>query len=165
MDPFDDILQRAASYAHRRGIVLEDRLGFGLDGAVFSTSRSTALKIHRRRERFSRELDCYKRLHELGVHEVRGHAVPRLVDSDDSLLAIEMTIVVRPFLLDFAGAYLDAAPEFPEDVVQQWLEEKREQFGPDLPAAAAVLSMLRSRYGIHMLDVHPGNAAFRKAGD
>jgi len=31
----------------------------------------------------------------------------------DDLLAIEMTIVTPPFILDFAGAYLDPAPDFP----------------------------------------------------
>jgi hypothetical protein len=158
-------MQRPASYAEGRGIAIEDRLGFGVDGSVYSTSRSTALKVHRRTERFSRELACYQRRREYGVHEVKGHAVPRLVDWDDSLLAIEMTIVERPFLLDFAGAYLDGAPEFPEEVMRQWPEEKREQFGPKWPEAAAVLSMLQSRYGIHMLDVHPGNIAFRRSGD
>jgi hypothetical protein len=35
-----------------------------------------------------------------------------------------MTIVRSPFLLDFADALLDEAPDFSEDVLRQWEEDK-----------------------------------------
>jgi hypothetical protein len=44
------------------------------------------------------------------------------------MLALGITIVKRPFVLDFAGAYLDTRPEFPPDVWADWEAEKREQF-------------------------------------
>jgi len=79
---------------------------------------------------------------------------------DEALLAVEMTIVQPPFVLDFASAYLDeAAPEFPEDVMEEWLASKKEEFGSNWARAAGVLAALR-RLGIHMTDVHPGNIKF-----
>ncbi len=42
------------------------------------------------------------------VTEVRGCAVPELLACDDQFWIIQMTIVTRSFLLDFAGAYLVA---------------------------------------------------------
>jgi hypothetical protein len=38
--------------------------------------------------------------------------VPQMVAFDDDLWVIAMTLVERPFVLDFAGAYLDQAPRF-----------------------------------------------------
>ena len=45
---------------------------------------------------------------------------------------IEMTVVTPPFLLDFAGAYLDWPPEFSSEATEYWLHEKQEQFGTRL---------------------------------
>ena len=71
-----------------------------------------------------------------------------------------MTIVKPPFLLDFAGAYLDRAPDFPPEVIDEWREQKAEQFGDRWPDVIAVLEFLKSRYGIHLLDIHPANITF-----
>ena len=48
---------------------------------------------------------------------------------DEEFRAIEMTIVRSPFVLDFADARLDEAPDFSEEVLQQWEEDKAEIFG------------------------------------
>lgn len=73
-----------------------------------------------------------------------------------------MTIVERPFLLDFGSAYLDQdAPEFPDDVMEEWLARKMREFGPNWSRAASILLALRS-LGIHMTDVHPGNIGFEE---
>jgi hypothetical protein len=71
-----------------------------------------------------------------------------------------MTIVTAPYLLDFAGAHLDNAPEFSPEVMEQWRLEKIEQFGDHWPDVENVLDLMKSRFGIHLLDVHPGNIAF-----
>jgi hypothetical protein len=47
-----------------------------------------------------------------------------LLSIDEEFRAIEMTIVRSPFLLDFADALLDEAPDFSEDVLRQWEEDK-----------------------------------------
>jgi hypothetical protein len=70
-----------------------------------------------------------------------------------------MSIVARPFLLDFAGAYLDARPEFPEDKWADWEADKREQFEARWPDVKAVLAALET-FDVFMVDVSPGNIAF-----
>lgn len=158
--------KRASSYAAGRGMRIEHRLGYGKDGTVFSSSLATAVKVHAYRESYERELLCYRRFGDYAVVEVNGHNVPRLLASDDQLLVIEMTIVTSPFLLDFASAYLgDDAPDFPPDVLEQWREEKMEQFGENWADVEAVLEVLRKKFGIHLLDVHPANITFAKRRD
>lgn len=70
-----------------------------------------------------------------------------------------MTIVERPFVLDFAGAYLDTRPQFPEDVWKEWEAEKREQFEDRWPVVERVLEAFEE-LGIYLLDVSPGNIGF-----
>lgn len=112
----DELEDRAVRFAAQRQSRIEHRLGYGKDGSIFSTDRATAIKIHQRRTSFVRELECYQAIAECGVRDVLGHRVPQLVAWDEDLLAIEMTIVKPPFLLDFGDAYLDRAPEFTEEV-------------------------------------------------
>jgi hypothetical protein len=75
-------------------------------------------------------------LREEGIISIRGCAVPELLAFDDQLWIIEMTIVSRPFVLDFAGAYLDFAPEFSQEVLADWLADKKEQFGSRWPSTS-----------------------------
>ena len=159
-DPSQSLLERASLYAASRSIQLKQQLGFGKDGSVYSTSKATAVKVFRLQEMFSREWACYARLSELGIFEILGHWVPQLRGADDRLLVIEMSIVERPFLLDFASAYLDDPPDFPPDVIQQWEESKQEEFGPHWPRVVTLLELLKQDFGIYLLDVHPGNIAF-----
>jgi hypothetical protein len=98
-------------------------------------------------------------LAEEGVEAILGFNVPQLIAHDDSLLVIEMTIVTRPFVLGFAGAYLRCPPDFSEDIWSQWEEEKKRQFGAKWSKVEDVLFELR-RLGIHMIDVSPSNIAF-----
>lgn len=121
-----------------------------------------AVKIHRAEDAYRRELSSYRRLAEAGVVALRGFNVPQLLGWDDECFAIEMTIVARPFVLDFGGAWLDEEPEFSPEQWSYWAEEKSEQFGPERwREVLAVLALLRA-YGIFMHDVTPTNIAFRK---
>jgi hypothetical protein len=67
-----------------------------------------------------------------------------------------MEIVQPPFVLDFAGAYLDRRPEFPTDVYADWLAEKAEQFGDDWPLVQSIMATLAG-IGVFLADVKPGN--------
>ena len=78
---------------------------------------------------------------------------------DDDLQMIEMTVVARPFVLDFAGAYLDVPPEFSEEAWAQWEVEKEEQFEAHWSRVKAILRALEE-LDIHMVDVSPSNIAF-----
>jgi len=70
-----------------------------------------------------------------------------------------MTIVRSPFLLDFADALLDEAPDFSEDVLRQWEEEKAEIFGEKWSDVTRILAALQA-FGIYLLDINPGNISF-----
>ena len=96
---------------------------------------------------------------EEGIGEIVGFNIPDLLGADDELRIIEMSLVARPFVLDFAGAYLDNAPEFSEEIWADWHAQKQEQFGRRWPEVERVLFALR-RLGIHLVDVTPSNIAF-----
>ena len=160
----DFIVKNALAYAAQQQLKLAERLGFGVHGIIFvaedkSKSGKTAVKAHRELEPYRRERAVYERLKRAGVTELVGFNVPQLVNADDDLRVIEMSIVTRPFVLDFAGAYLDAPPAFPEDAWAEWEAEKREQFEARWPTVKAVLAALEE-LNIHMLDVSPSNIAF-----
>ena len=93
------------------------------------------------------------------VSAVLGFNVPQLLGFNDELQIIEMTIVKRPFALDFAGAYLDIRPDFPADVWADWEAEKREQFEARWPMVEKVLAAFEV-LGIFLLDVSPSNISF-----
>jgi hypothetical protein len=162
----EDIVRRAKDYAQRYGRTLGEEIGFGVHGTVFVIESQTesgeiesAIKVHERSEPYRRERDVYLRLQKHGVTEIRGCRVPRLVRFDDELSVIEMSVVTRPFVLDFAGAQLDRPPQFPEEVLADWIAEKQEQFGARWPEVQAILRALQI-YGIYMEDVTPGNISF-----
>lgn len=163
MNPFDeDIMHRAQEYCEKYAVQFDRRLGFGKDGTVWQSTGMNAVKVFRRPEPYQRELAAYQRLQERGIVDLRGHKVPQLIRHDDHLLTIEITIVRRPFILDFGSAYLDhAAPEFPDDIMEEWLARKMRDFGPNWSRAASILLALQS-LGIHMTDVHPGNIGFEE---
>jgi len=156
----EDIGQRASKYAESRSIGLGRQLGFGKDGTVFLTSMATAIKVHVRKEAYEREIACYRYLQRLNVIEIRGFHVPQLISSDDELMTFEMTVVQPPFLLDFASAYLGDGPDFSQEVLEQWREEKDEQFGQRWPEVETALEWMRTHLGIQLLDIHPWNVAF-----
>ena len=85
--------------------------------------------------------------------------MPQLLRWDDGLRVIEMSIVVRPFVLDFAGAWLDFPPEFSEQAWSEWEAEKRDQFEQRWPKVQEILGALEE-FDIHMVDVSPTNVAF-----
>lgn len=135
-------------------------LGFGREARVYATGRRTAIKLHKDHDAFQQELLCYLRLTASRTQIVLGHNVPRLIDADEKLLILEITIVERPFLLDFGAARLDSAPDFPPEVLETWEQEKIEQFGDNWPHAAAIIEWMRANLGIYLLDIHPGNIGF-----
>jgi len=123
-----------------------------------SKGDSWAVKLHDSEVGYARERDVYLRLKTLGIETIRGCNVPELLRYDDESRAIEMSIVTRPFVLDFAGAYLDQGPDFSEEVLAEWQAEKYEQFGTHWPEAQAILRELES-LGIFMIDVSPNNVS------
>ena len=85
--------------------------------------------------------------------------MPKLLDFDDNLLVVEMTIVSPPFLLDFGKVHLDRRPEFSAETIAEWRESMKELFEDRWPEVRLLLAALE-RYGIYYLDAKPGNIMF-----
>ncbi|SRR5258706_11265159 len=160
----ESLIPSARLYAVRHQLELAESPGSGKDGIVLIAKRKgkpadSAIKVLRWPEAYEREKRVYERLRNAAVSAVLGFNVPQLLGCDDELRVIEMTIVKRPFVLDFAGAHLDTRPEFPGEVWADWEAEKREQFEGRWPSVQHVLSAFEE-FGIYLLDVSPGNIAF-----
>jgi hypothetical protein len=164
----EEFLLRAQDYAQQRQMTIAKELGSGVHGAVFSTvgqsidgriAKQSAVKVYESEVYYYRERDIYLRLQRRKLSRIRACEVPKLLNYDDLLLIIEMTIVSRPFVLDFAGAYLDKAPEFSEEVMADALVIQKERFGKHWHEVQRILAVLEV-HGIYMEDVHPGNIAF-----
>ena len=160
----DALIQNALAYAARHRLQLAERLGFGVHGMIFVAEHKpkggkTAVKAHREVAPYLRERAVYERLREAGVTELLGFNVPQFLQADDELRVIEMTIVTRPFVLDFAGAYLDVPPDFPDESWAEWETRLGQQFEARWPTVEKVLAALEE-LAIHMVDVSPSNIAF-----
>jgi len=163
MDDSDSVLvEKAHAYGRRHGQIITDRLGFGMDGAVFSTNHLSAIKVHERQHAYRCERDVYLRLQKCGVEQVVGHFVPQLIDHEDELRVVEMSIVKRPYLLDFAKAQLDTSPDvtFSAEVMSERRQYWAELFGNRWGHVQAIMYELERRCGIYLLDPTPSNIAF-----
>ncbi len=136
-------------------------LGFGSDGTVWHTSRGSALKLLYRTGNYVVERDCYLRLKDSAIRLLGGLNVPMLVDYDDQLLAIEITIVKPPYLLDFGKVYIDIPPPYWEDepLMANFYAEKEPLFGKNWPRVLSAMAFLQ-RHGIYYVDPRPQNIAF-----
>lgn len=151
---------RLELYASKREIELQDRLGNGFDGLVVRSSAGTALKALAFERLYLNERNVYLRLMEHKVDEVQGFAVPELIWADDQLWVIEMEIVSAPYVVDFAGAYIDLPPDYPEEVIEQWHADKLEQFGAEQWDIVQTVMAKFGAMGIYLADVKPGNITF-----
>ena len=160
----DIAMRRFTAYAAGRNLRLPRRLGSGIHGVVHEAESNAfpgfvAVKTLRDVPPFERERDVYLRLRQAKVRLIRGFHVPQLLAWDDELLTLEMTMVPTPFVLDFAGAWLDIAPEFSAEAWEDWNRKLEEDFEERVDEVRRVLAGLRS-YGVILLDVHPGNIRF-----
>jgi len=158
------LITNARAYATRRQLELGESLGSGKDGIVLvarnkSRPAGVAVKILHFAEPYIREKQVYERLGKMELRRIAGFNVPQLLSFDDELHVLEMTIVDRPFVLDFAGAYLDARPEFPAEIWADWEAEKHEQFEGRWPRVEKILDAFEE-LGIFLLDVSPSNIVF-----
>lgn len=160
----ESLILNVRAYASERQLQIAERLGSGKDGIVLvgrsmADAARVALKAHKFTESYFREKAVYQRLAAMSVVTVLGFNVPRLLAADDALRVIEMTIVKRPFVLDFAGAYLDARPEFSAEIWAHWEAEKCDQFEGRWATVRDILAAFEG-IGVYLLDVSPANIAF-----
>jgi len=156
------VLIRADQYAHRRGIAKGDALGDGKDGAVWRTTRPSALKVHVAQQSYLSERDAYIRLREVDLRSAAGFVIPVLHDHDDELWALEMSIVTPPFAVDFASARLDFPPDLIEDEGHTLEDLVRDRFEDRTAEVLALYHELVDRAGIYLTDLHPHNIKFAR---
>lgn len=140
-----------------------DRLGEGKDGEVFLTDRGTAVKFHGEAEFFHRESRAYRALANVHHGQIAGFACPTMVNADDTLWAIEMSVVRPPFVVDFVSAYTDEEMErlaFDEEVQAEreafWIE----RFGDRWPQVQEIRAEFHKLTGLMLLDLSLNNIRF-----
>jgi hypothetical protein len=154
-----ELLERALAYlsSQRPDVKIEEFLGGGIDGKVWKTSASTAIKVFFHERGYWNERDSYLRLADWGVTErLEGFWIPKMVGYDDQLQVVEMN--QPPYILDFGKVRIDRPPEF-SDVLRDQEEHGRELFEHNWPAVKKLLAALES-YQIYYLDPKPGNITF-----
>lgn len=141
---------------------LKDYLGDGTDGAVWSTDRSTAVKVFDREQGYLNERDTYFRLAEFGVTEqIDGFWIPQILDQDDERLIVEMDFMQNPpYIIDFAKVRLNSSPDFSEETQADSEARGLEEFGDDWPKVKSLMYALES-YLIYYLDPRPHNIVCR----
>lgn len=157
-----ETLARAYEYALRqRKKLTESRLGSGQDGIVLQTESRTAIKALNHLDQCERERNAYWRLQNREIQSVAGFNVPKLIHWSDSLMVIEMSVVKPPFVVDFAGAWLDGPSPSVSEKPLEWQEHVKELFdtAERWERVREVISGFR-RIGIYLSDVKPGNIMF-----
>jgi hypothetical protein len=156
----DDLRTRLSEYASRRKLKIHEHLGGGIQGIVFSTYLPSAIKVFKRKEHYLREVTVYQRLKERDVSSVCGFAVPRPLRHHDGLFVIEMELVVRPFVVDFASAGVDGPLyDYTPEILEEHERSRKEMFEDKWPAVKQIMAEFRS-HGIYLSDVKPGNISF-----
>jgi hypothetical protein len=155
---------RLCTYAARAGKELRRQLGWGYEGLVYATVLKTAIKAYRHINLYENERNVYFRLRDRQIKSVGRFAVPEFVGCDDELRVLEMSIVSPPFILDFAGAYLDKRPPFDAEQLAEWERDKMEQFEGRWREVRSALAHLQG-CGIYLNDVKPGNVEFSADGE
>lgn len=84
-----------------------------------------------------------------------------LLDYDDDLLALEMSIVSPPFALDFASAILDDPPDLIEDEGHTFYDFIQSRFDEHADEVMDLYHELANRAGMYVLDFHRHNIKFR----
>jgi hypothetical protein len=131
-------------------------LGEGIDGVVWLTSERTAIKVFGHADQFETEKECYLRLAAAKIVDIRGFAVPQLLEYDTRCRVIEMTTVRAPYLLDFGKCYLDFPPDFSPEVWHDLYERIKEVYDDRYDEVMAAVRSLQ-KYGIYYYDVKPKN--------
>ena len=153
---------RAKSYVnyHYGSPLLNELLGLGQDGGVWSSIENTAIKVLERERAYRCELESYQRLQQAGISTLLGFTIPSLVDWDDELRIVEMTLVSPPCMLDFAKVYFDQPPVYEEGVWEETIASRELDFEPgQWETVERLLSELQG-LGIYYIDPKPSNIQF-----
>jgi len=160
----NQLFQNAYNYAKNRNLKVQrqELLGHGSDGAVWKSSVPSAIKALYRKKNFEAELECYRRLKAQNIRTIHGLNIPVLEGWDTGLQVIEITFVRPPYFLDFGKVHIDHAPDgyYDSQFYSNALAGWRDLFGDRWKDVAAVLGVLKSKFGIYYMDPRPGNINF-----
>lgn len=156
--PFE-IIERRSAYCSRHNVVIQfDEPDWGLDAFLWRTTVETVVKVHRYHERFQKELATYRRLAERKIVRLKGFEFPQLVNYDEELHILELSIVSPPYILDFVEVSLGKEPgNFDLERIET---QQSKQFGNDWPDVKRLLEALM-QVGIYYDDVHNRNIRLR----
>jgi hypothetical protein len=160
--PFENAEQAVRRYAIAEGISLVECIGQGIDGTVWRSTRQSAIKSCYRRDTYDRERDSYRRLFEHSVRKLADFDVPELMNYQNDLQIIEMTIVFPPCILDFGKAYVDSPPDYSSEALVEAEAAERELFTEEQWKQVRLVRAALLRYGIHYFDARPSNIMFPK---
>ena len=152
---------RKKTFAARYGIeFVAGQLGEGKDGTVLMTHQGNAVKFLNAPADYNRELRAYRALRDADADRVGICQVPKLIRQDDELLAIEMTVVAPPFLLDFVSAYTDDELEWLGFEDEVWAEREghwADIFGERWAQVVGIRDEFHQITGLHLLDLSLNN--------
>lgn len=153
------ILDRRNTYCSRHNVVIQfDEPDWGLDAYLWRTNTETIVKVHWYHDRFQKELATYQRLVERKIARLKGFEFPQLVDYDEELHILELSIVSPPYILDFVEVGIGKRPpNFDLDRIET---QQSKQFGKDWPDVKRLLEALM-QIGIYYDDVHNKNIRLR----
>jgi hypothetical protein len=158
-------VETSGQYELRYNFRFVDALGDGKDGRVLKTADGQAVKFFKDEAIYRRELRAYQILGQRDIDELNGFQIPRLLRFDDALLAIEMTIVAPPFLLDFASAYTQHEYdrfEFTQEVLDERQAHWSEIFADDWPTVQLTSEAFTNETSLILLDLSLNNIRFAK---
>jgi hypothetical protein len=150
-------------YAELYKVDFTTGLGEGKDGEVFQTTRLSAVKFLHDVGYYNREIRAYRMLKELGLTQIAGFNVPALLRDDDTIWAIEMTIVRPPFIVDFVSTHTDEEIEwmgFTDDVVAEREAFWEERFGDRWLRVSQIRDDFHRLTGLALLDLSHNNIRF-----
>lgn len=154
--------ERLAAYARKHSLSLKKVLGSGQDGIVYLTDLPSAVKALSFEELYERERNAYQRLQSNNVERIGIFNIPSLIGFDDDLWIVEMSFVTIPFVLDFAGAYVDQPPRhYWEPQMEAARTIAQTDYSEYWADVAMLVDELRSKHGIFLSDIHPRNIRTR----
>src|SRR5205823_604587 len=115
---------------------------------------------------YHRELRAYQIMLGGEIEEINEFQIPRLIRNDDELLAIEMTIVKPPFVLDFASAYTIEEYnhfEFTEEILDERETHWSDIFGDRWPIVRSLCDAFTHATGLVLLDLSLNNIKFAES--
>ena len=158
------MLEKSQQYEAKYNVRFTDALGNGKDGKVLKTSDGQAVKFFDDAAVYRRELRAYQILLRHHITQLNNFQIPELTRSDDNLLAIEMTIVAPPFLLDFASAYTQAEYDrfaFTQEILDERESHWSEIFADDWPIVQTTAQAFKTATGLILLDLSLNNIRFQ----